>query len=57
MANFFFGVGQAMKAATPEVAPETKEDVEEALEEPVPLPDNVLPFRKKTFMPEIGKKS
>lgn len=58
MANFFFGVGEAMKTATPEVAPDTKEDVEEALENPVaPVPNNVIPFRKKTFMPEIGKKS
>lgn len=57
MANFFMGVGQAMKAATPEVAPETKQDVEEALDEPAPLPDNVLPFRKKTFMPEVNKPS
>ena len=57
MANFFFGVGQALKAATPEAAPETKQDVEEALDEPAPLPDNVLPFRKKTFMPEVNKPS
>ena len=57
MANFFMGVGEAMKAATPEVAPETKQDVEEALDEPAPLPDNVLPFKKKTFMPEVKKPS
>jgi hypothetical protein len=60
MANFFMGVGEAMKAATPEVAPETKQDVDDAVadaeSEDTPQDrSNVLPFRgKKKFMPEIN---
>ena len=59
MTNFFFGVGEAMKVATPEVAPETNEDVDAAVEksEPDPtLPKNILPFRpRRKFMPEVGR--
>lgn len=56
LANFFIGVGNAVKEATPEAAPATKEDVEETVENPEPATSsNVVPFPgKKKFMPEIN---
>ena len=58
MSNFFMGVGEMVKNAAPEAVPATETNDEEPVlaDEPTPVdsPSNVLPFKKKTFMPEIN---